>query len=59
MKLSEKQAQVLKVAEGITFAEWVKISTAITRTFEEQERARRNDMRLENIGRAARLVEFP
>lgn len=59
MKLTEKQAQVLKAAEGITFAEWLKISKAITQTFEEQESQRRKEFKLENIGRAARLAEYP
>lgn len=59
MKLTEKQVQVLNAAEGISFAEWLKISKAITQTFEEQESERRKEMRLENIGRAARLAEYP
>jgi len=58
-KLTEKQVQVLNAAEGISFAEWLKVSEAITKTFDEQERQRRKEMRLENIGRAARLAEYP
>ena len=59
MKLSEKQVQVLRAAEGISFDEWMKLSKAITQTFEEQEKQRRKEMCLENIGRAARLAEYP
>ena len=59
MNLTEKQVQVLNAAEGISFEEWMKISSAITQTFEEQERQARKGMRLENIGRAARLAEYP
>jgi len=48
----EKIAAVIAAAKELNFEEWLKISQAITRTFEEQERLTRRKLKLSDSERA-------
>ena len=58
-KFTEKEKAVLNAIEGISFAEWIKISKAVNQTFEEMERARRNELKLADLGRVTQLIGYP
>ena len=47
----ERIEAVMKAAQGLNFAEWLKVSKAITRVFAEKERRQRNDLKLDGIER--------
>lgn len=58
-KFSEREKEVLKALDGISFAEWLKISKAVNQTFEELERARQNELKLTDLERVAQLIGYP
>lgn len=48
---NENIEAVMKAAQGLSFAEWLKVSKAITRAFAEKEHRGRNDLKLDGIER--------
>ncbi len=48
---NENIEAVMKAAQGLNFAEWLKVSKAITRAFAEKEHRQRNDLKLDGIER--------
>ena len=58
-KFNEREKAVLNAVEGLSFSEWLRISKAVNQTFEEIERRRLGEIKLENIDRVIQIMLYP
>ena len=57
MQITEKQKEVLRAVEGITYNEWLRIAEAVNQSFMEQEQKQRETLKLENMSKKRKLNE--
>ena len=55
----EKIEAVMQAASELSYSEWLKVSQAITRAFEEKERRQRSELRLNGTDRIKYYFNIP
>ena len=55
----QKIEAVMQAATELSYAEWLKVSKAITQTFEEKERRNRSDLKLSGTDRIKYYFNIP